>query len=313
MPPVVSKADQLCEQGRVLLKEKKIEEAMSLFDQAIQENSRHVAAHEALAAIYFAQKQYAKAAEFFEKASKFDPRRIDPLINLGAVQNRMEDFQAAAKTLRMAVSRDRRNAAAYYNLAIAQKGLNQPHLAVSAYKEVLKLDPKMIDALQNLANLYLEMGNIQQAQFHFHKALEINPNFERAKRGLERSHAIAEEKKKEVNPFGRLVNMDELAQRTEEKRFRKLSSQERYDDRNEVHQLAKDTEQSATTLLNTLREHVGPALTRISHSLSQSEDPFMMLRESEALPRELAAFERAHEDLRARIHELKAHEQAVRG
>ena len=33
-------------------------------------------------------------------------------------------------------------------------------------------------------------------------------DFDRAKRGLERSYAIAEEKKKAINPFGRLVNME---------------------------------------------------------------------------------------------------------
>lgn len=311
MPPA-SKADQFCEQGKALLKERKLDEAVQMFEQAIQENSRHVAAHESLATVYFARKDYGKSAEYFEKATKLDPRRIDPLINLGAVQNRMEDFQAAAKTLRLAVSRDRKNPAAYYNLAIAQKGLNQPHLAVSAYKEVLKLDPKMIDALQNLANLYLEMGNIQQAQFHFHKALEINPGFEKAKRGLERSLALAEEKKRSHNPFGRLVNMEELANREAEKKLRQLSPQERFEDRNEVHRIAKECEQSAFLLLGTLRDRIGPALTRINHSFSQSEDPFMLLRESEALPREVAVLERAHEDLRARIHELKAHETAIR-
>lgn len=312
MPPAPSKADQLCDQGKALLKERKIDEAVTLFEQAIQENARHVGSHESLAAVYFSRKDYPKAAEYFEKASKFDPRRIDPLINLGAVQNRMEDYQAAAKTLRLAVSRDRRNTAAYYNLAIAQKGLNQPHLAVSAYKEVLKLDPKMIEALQNLANLYLEMGNIQQAQVHFHKALEIDPKFEKAKRGLERCHTIADEKKKEHNPFGRLVNMEELANRAAEKKLRTLTTQERFDDRNAVHQHAKDCEHSAIVLLNTLRDRIGPALTRINHSLSQSEDPFMLLRESEAFPRELAALERAHEDLRARIHAMKDHEKMIR-
>lgn len=312
MPPAPSKADQLYDQGKALLKERKIDEAVKLFEQAIQENSRHVGAHESMAAIYFSRKDYPKAAEFFEKATKFDPRRIDPLINLGAVQNRMEDYQAAAKTLRLAVSRDRKNPAAYYNLAIAQKGLNQPHLAVSAYKEVLKLDPKMIDALQNLANLYLDMGNIQQAQFHFHKALELDPKFEKARRGLERCHAVAEEKKREHNPFGRLVNMEELANRAAEKKLRTLTPQERFDDRNVVHQLAKECEQSAIVMLNTLRDRVGPALTRLNHSLSQSEDPFMMLRESEALPRDVAALDRAHQDLRSRIHSLKEHEKMIR-
>ena len=307
-----SKADLLCEQGKALLKERKIDEAFVMFEQVIQENSRHVPAHESLAAIYFARKDYAKAAAFFQKASQYDPRRVDPIINLGAVQNRMGEFQAAAKTLRLAVSRDRRNAAAYYNLAIAQKGLNQPHLAVSAYKEALKLEPKMVEAIQNLANLYMEMGNIQQAQFQYHKALEINPTFERAKRGLEKSYAMAEEKKKAVNPFGRLVNMEELNQRAAVEKHRKLSPHEQYEDRTEVHRIIKDGEHAAVVLLNTLRDRIGPALTRIGHSFSQSEDPRMLMREADTFLAEIAEFERSHADLRTRVEELRAHEAMIR-
>ncbi len=309
--PTPSKADLLCEQGKALLKERKVDEAFAMFEQAIQENSRHVPAHESLAAIYFARKDYAKAAANFQKASQYDPRRIDPMINLGAVQNRMGDFTAAAKTLRLAVSRDRKNAAAYYNLAIAQKGMNQPHLAVSAYKEALKIDPKMVEAIQNLANLYLEMGNLQQAQFHYHKALEINPTFERAKRGLEKSYAIAEEKKKAINPFGRLVNMEELDKRADEK-FRKLTPQEQYEDRNEVHRIAKESEQAATVLLSLLRDRIGPLITRINQSFSQSEDPRMLMREYDSFPKEFGTYERIEGELRSRIEELKAHEAAVR-
>ena len=307
-----SKADLLCEQGKALLKERKVDEAFAMFEQAIQENNRHVPAHESLAAIYFARKDYAKAAAYFQKASQFDPRRIDPIINLGAVQNRMGDFQAAAKTLRLAVSRDRKNTAAYYNLAIAQKGLHQPHLAVSAYKEALKLDPKMVEAIQNLANLYMEMGNIQQAQFQYHKALEIDPTFERAKRGLEKSYVIAEEKKKAVNPFGRLVNMEELNQRAAVAKHRTLTPQEQYEDRTEVHRIVKEGEHAAVVLLTTLRDRVGPALTRIGHSFSQSDDPRMLMREADHLIDEIAAFERCHAALRARVEELRAHEAVIR-
>ena len=306
-----TKADQLCEQGKSLLKERKVDEAFAMFEQAIQENSRHVAAHESLAAIYYSRKDYAKAAANFQKASQYDPRRIDPIINLGAVQNRMGDFQAAAKTLRLAVSRDRKNAAAYYNLAIAQKGVNQPHLAVSAYKEALKIDPKMVEAIQNLANLYMEMGNLQQAQSHYRKALEIDPHFERAKRGLERSQVIADEKKKAINPFGRLVNMEELDKRADEK-VRKLTPQQQYEDRTEVHRIVRESEQAAVLLLNSLRDHIGPVITRIHQSFSQSEDPRMLLRETEKYSDELATFDSAHAHLRQRIEELRSHETMIR-
>lgn len=309
--PVPSKADQLYEQGRALLKERKIDAAAELFQQAIQDNSRHVGAHESLAAIYYARKDFVQAAAFFQKVTQYDPRKIDAIINLGAIQNRMKEFQSAAKTLRNAVSRDRKNAIAYYNLAIAQKGLNQPHLAVSAYKEALKIDPKMIDAIQNLANLYLEMGNLQQAQLQFHKALEVDPHFEKAKRGLERSYEMADEKKKAVNPFGRLVNMEELGKRSDQ-RYRKLSPREQYEDRTVIHQIAKEGEQAASVLLAALKERIGPLITRINQSLSQSVDPRLLMKEYAAFSTELKIFEQTTTTLRERLDDLRQHEVEIR-
>lgn len=309
--PVPSKADQLCEEGKSLLKAKKVDEAQAMLELAIKENDRHVAAHETLAAIYFARKDYPKAAACFQKAALYDPRRVDPLINLGAVQNRMGDYQAAVKTLRQAVSRDRKNATAYYNLGIAQKGLNQPHLAVSAYKEAMKYAPKMVEAIQNLANLYVEMGNIQQAQAHFHKALEIKPDFERARRGLEKSRAIAEEKKKAVNPFGRLVNMEELGKRSEVK-HRKLTPQQQYEDRTEVHRISKECEQAALAMLHTLRDRIGPMMTRIHQTFLQGEDSRLLMREYRAFESDFKAFEQINEELRKRTDMLRQHETEMR-
>ncbi len=309
--PVPSKADQLCEEGKSLLKEKKVDEAQARFEQALKENERHVSAHETLAAIYFARKDYPKAAASFQKAALYDPRRVDPLINLGAVQNRMGDYQAAVKTLRQAVSRDRKNATAYYNLGIAQKGLNQPHLAVSAYKEAIKFAPQMVEAIQNLANLYVEMGNLQQALAQFHKALEIKPDFERARRGLEKARLIAEEKKKAVNPFGRLVNMEELNKRSEVK-HRKLTPHQQYEDRTEVHRISKECQQSAMSMLTMLRDRIGPLISRINQSFLQGEDPRLLFREYTHFENDFKLFEQVVGELRQQTASLRQHEAEMR-
>ena len=127
----------------------------------------------------------------------------------------------------------------------------------------------------------------------------------------EKAYALAEEKKKAINPFGRLVNMDELDKRSDEK-FRKLTQQEQFEDRNEVHRIVKDGEQAAAILLATLRDRIGPMITRINQSFSQSEDPRMLMREFESLPSEISTYERVSGELRSKVDELKAHEEMIR-
>ena len=79
-------------------------------------------------------------------------------------------------------------------------------MAVSAYKEAVRVSPGMAAAHQNLANVYVDMGNFQHAIIHYMKALEINPEFERARRGLEEAQnmSTAGEKISEpLRPAGR--------------------------------------------------------------------------------------------------------------
>ena len=308
--PVLSESDTLVQQAKALVQKKDFKGALALYTLAVQKNDRSIPAHEGLASVAFLTQDYAAAVQHFQKVSLLDPRRSQALVNLGAVYNRQKDFNSAIKTLRLAVSRDRKCAEAYYNLGIAHKGLKQLSMAVNAYKEAIRLAPNLAEAYQNLANIYLEMGNNQQAILSFKRALEIRPDFERAKLGLEKAYGAKLDAKNSVSPFGRLVNVNEITDR-DNQQYRELNSQERFDDRNEVHRLAKEAEVSAAGVLEQLRETFQNTLLKLAHAF-QNEDSHQTVREFANFQNAKANFELLLGTLQEKTDELRQHEQIMK-
>lgn len=310
--PTVSDVSALCDQARALMKQRKVSEARALYEQAIELDPRSIPAFEGAAATAFAEKDFETAAAHYKKLTLLDLRRAQPAVNLGAVYNRLGDFNGALKALRTAVAKDKKCAAAYYNMGIAHKGLNQLSMAVTAYKEAVRLDPKMVDASYNLGNLLLEMGSYQQALLYFEKALEADPNFEKAQRGLQRAYDAKDDSKKNQKAFGRLVDEETTARNQEEHEYRILTPKERFEDRQALHQLAKETENLAIAFLAQLRDELTPALQKMQHTASVGGDARNLRAEDDALDDATKGFHDVAGAFNEKVNSVREHERLIR-
>ncbi|REJ75208.1 MAG: tetratricopeptide repeat protein [Planctomycetota bacterium] len=309
--PETTDIDELIQQARALLKQRKFAEAVQTYERAVAEHPDSIAAHEGLGTAAFITQDYDRAIKCFKHVCRLDPRRAQPLVNLGAIYNRQGDHNSAAKSLRRAIGKDRSCAEAYYNLGIAHRGLKQLPMAVSAYREAIRIAPEMAEAYQNLANVYTEMGNTQQAILNYQRALELRPDFERAKRGLEQAQQSADKVKRSISPFGRLVDISAAGEQTEGA-YRKLSPQERFEDRNAVHTLAKELERAAAVLLKQVREQLDPAIDELTHAFSQSADRYNFKEEFELFQNAHRNFQTTFQNLRTRGDNLRQHEETMK-
>ena len=98
------------------------------------------------------------------------------------VKNRIE----AEKYFLSAVELDPDFNEAKYNYAYILHGKKQLSEAKQLYKEILVNNPKDIKSLNNLGSIYLEQGNTEIARRNFSQCLKIDPEFELAKKNLER-------------------------------------------------------------------------------------------------------------------------------
>jgi tetratricopeptide (TPR) repeat protein len=276
--------DQLCQTGRDKLQAGQLQDALSAFEEARQLNDLDPDVHEGLATIHFMLKAYGPAVKHFERVTRLDPRRGASWINLGAAYNRMGNYQMAAEVLRRAVQIEKKSAIGYYNLGFAYKHLKQWNMAVPAYREALRLEPRMADAHVNLANVYTEINNFPQAITHYKKALELDPGLERAARGLERAQERLDARKKEITPFGRLVNTDAAAAAAPQPVFRELTDKEREADRRRVHDLLKHVETELQEILAVLAGELDPAVRTLNKMLTQAISPHgVSITKAEAL------------------------------
>ena len=264
--------DQVSHRGRKAMRKQDYEDAIDAFRVAVALEPDNPEAHNLLATACYLAKEYEEATRHFNRVTQLKPRDAKAFVNLGALYNQVEDYRKAGDTLRKAIQRDGKSPEAYYNLGIAQKNLQQNAMAVNAYRECVKLKPEMAEAHLNLANLYVEQKNYKKANDHYEKALEARPGFGSAQRGLKRLKALQEQSKAEFSPFGRLVDTEALAEKNAVTQSRKLSEEERFDDRQFLQLATEESADLSGQLYNLLREQVEPAILALNRVISQNPD-----------------------------------------
>lgn len=306
--------DTLFKEGRQFFRQGKHAEAIQVFEQALKVDPDQAEIHDAIATAHFVLKQYDKAIEHFTRVTQLKPMDAKAYINLGAVFNRKEDFQKAADILKKAMSRDGKAVEAYYNIGIAYRGLKQPAMAINSYKEALKINPRMLDAMQNLGNTYLEMNNPKAAIEQYKKALEIDPDFERAKRGLARAEELENKQKADFNPFGRLVDTNAAKQAKVDVRLKKISPEERVNDRQVVRRLMIETQATSQQLFEHLRDELLEDLMQLNRGvqLSQREVHKTLFESKEQFAEACQKFVDLRAQLQRVAKELQSHETALK-
>ncbi len=206
-----SAAMQIIRSSRELIRGQKYAEACDQLQKLLEMDPREEDALELLGMANFLRREMEQARDCFERLTQLNPSHTKAWVNLGAILNRMGEHKKAIEALRRALQRDRKCAEAYYNMGIAQRALQMNTMAISAYKEAIKLSPEMVDAHINLGNIYMEMKNIGLALKCFQTALQHNPKSAKARNCLEKAKASQKISRREASPFGRLVNIEDLA------------------------------------------------------------------------------------------------------
>jgi len=303
---------EIVKQAQKAVREKKYDEALSIFNQVLEQDDSFVPAHEGIATTYFLIGNKEKAIEHFNRVSQLDPVNGKALINLGAVYNSMKQYGEAVKVLRKGLSKERKSSEGYYNLGIAHRNLDQNSMAASAYKESIKLNPGFAEAHQNLGNVYRDMGNYQQAITHYEKALEIKPDFERAHRGLESAREAMQDAKQSVSPFGRLVDQNSLRAKATPTVVKEMTDSERAQDRAAIHEMIVEVESHAVKMIAMLRQKLEPTLLSLSRDIVNAEDsPLTLSKSHSKFETAKRQCDQVRHEFRQKLVELRAHEEMI--
>ena len=298
-------------ESRELIRAQKYAEACQQLQKLLEDDPKEEDALELLGMANFFRKKLEPARECFERLTQLNPAHTKAWVNLGAVLNRMGEHKKATDVLRRALQRDRKCAEAYYNMGIAHRALQMNTMAISAYKEAIKLAPSMVDAHINIGNIYMDMKNIGLAMQCFQTALRHEPESAKARKCLETAQSTQKTSRKEASPFGRLVDIADLARQQKMSNSRVLDSTTRLAERETVQKRTKIARTTAREMIATLEGTLPQQLHRLKIAILHAEehlDETDLLLKLETCIREI---NRQHAILRSASAEMQACMQAT--
>ncbi len=115
-------------------------EAIEAYEQAIELDPGHAAAHINLGTLYYNRQNYAQAEAHYRSAVEADSKYALAYFDLGNVLDETGRLQEAIRAYQQALLLAPTYADAHYNLALAYEKLKQPRQALPHWRSYVKLD-----------------------------------------------------------------------------------------------------------------------------------------------------------------------------
>jgi O-antigen biosynthesis protein len=202
LEPAWATAEEQLNLGNMLLKQGKLEKAISCYQQAIQINPQLSQAHHNLGEVLSSQKNWEAAIASYRKAILADPNNAGSANSMGRVlveQNKYEEALAAYHT---AIRINPKYELAHYNLGQVLSHLGKWDEAIAAYRQAIVLQPDLSHVQDKLANALRQRANrdLQDALGCYRKAIKENPN------DLQNYHKALDIKPNDAELYVKLAN-----------------------------------------------------------------------------------------------------------
>jgi tetratricopeptide (TPR) repeat protein len=153
--------------GLVYVHSGDLRHAEEFFEKAVSLDPMAHAAHLNLGRLFFQQKAYDKSLMHFKKAIEIHPFYIDAYLQMGLLYAQMGETKNAEIALQKVLQIDPQQIHAHNNLGILYRRENRLEAAADQFRKALQLDPEFIQARYNLGETLLNLGQKQEAFFHF--------------------------------------------------------------------------------------------------------------------------------------------------
>ena len=155
----------------------KLDELIELLRKALQLNPTYPDAHNNLGIALQKKGELTAAIASYNTAIQLKPNYPDAHNNLGNVLQEQGDLTAAIASYSTALQLNPNHPDAYYNLGNALKGQGDLTAAIASYNTALQLNPTYPDVYYNLGDAHQEQGELTSAITSYNTALQLNPNF----------------------------------------------------------------------------------------------------------------------------------------
>lgn len=210
--------------GRIYLAKKDLPAAIKSFKQALQLDSRNVAARLGLAGALMQKNEPVEAVETLEPLEQGEIVVPQALLLLSRLRIKRGDYEGAARSLETLTELQPNDGAPYFDLGEAQHRLKRYDEALETYKKALKNSTKLPEKLTSVQALYV--GRVELDRGNEKKALALLKQSASGDDAIEESHfylgrvlikktKTKKQGKKELEIFRKLQPNSELASEAE--------------------------------------------------------------------------------------------------
>lgn len=178
---ITRKDPRLRSEGLVLLgsasiSQRKPEDAIRYFQQAIRENPTFSPAYNGWGIALAAQGDFIGAIQKYGDAIRLNPKDATGFRNRGITLNRLSQYERAIGDFNRVIVLNPMDVDVLFSLGYTFENLNDIRSAIEAYNQVINLDPNHFWALNNRCYLRAILNQLSAALVDCDSALRLQPN-----------------------------------------------------------------------------------------------------------------------------------------
>ena len=176
--------------GHALSELKRYDEAIERYRQAISIEANYAEAYNNLANALGKEGKLKESIAYYNEAIRFKSDYAEAHFNLGVALGRQSWSKEAIVQYRQALQIKPDFAWAHNNLAILLGQRGDFVGAISHYQQAITFDSGFAKAHNNLGSTLAQQGKFKEATAHFEKAINIDPNYVDARKNLELARSL---------------------------------------------------------------------------------------------------------------------------
>jgi len=154
--------------------EEKFEEAISLFNQAIELDPAVPYVYSDRGNAFNGLQEYQLAIADYNRAIELDPTHNHFYGNRGTAYHSIEEYQLAIADYNRAIELELTDSLIFTNRAQSYASIKEYRLAIADYCRAIELDPTNFTAYNNRGTIYNELESYQEAIVDFSRAIKLN-------------------------------------------------------------------------------------------------------------------------------------------
>ncbi|MFH1977233.1 MAG: tetratricopeptide repeat protein [Pseudomonadota bacterium] len=204
-----NQATAIRELGEAYLAEGKYTAAYQQLVKAEKIDPRDPYVHYALGTFYYKKGKYDQAIDEYKKSLDLKPELASVRNNLGIAYLAKEDWDTAIACFKELIDNYIYITPHYSlsNLGFAYYKKKEYKVSEKYYLEALNIEPKFIIALRGLGKTYLAMGKIHEAVAELKKAIALTPDIAELYLDLGDAYTVSGDFKKALQAYNKVVEL----------------------------------------------------------------------------------------------------------